>query len=189
MAPNFQSSFIPKEPVTEEVFKKKKAGVFGILAVSLFIFSIIVSVAMYVYKGIVKDDIKNLQSELTIAEGAIDKKAISEMSEFSKKLKIVKSIIQKHQAASNFLDLLASSTVSSVQFTGFNYSSVKEGELSVTLEGRAGSYAAIALQENVLSKNEYLKSVIFSDLNLVEGGLVAFELTMSVDPQISIYSP
>ena len=56
MAQNFQSSFIPKGPITEEVFKKKKAGILGILAVSLFISSIVISVAMYVYKGIIKSD-------------------------------------------------------------------------------------------------------------------------------------
>ena len=50
MAPNFQSSFIPKESVTEEVFKKKKAGILGVLVVSLFIFSIILSAGLYLYQ-------------------------------------------------------------------------------------------------------------------------------------------
>jgi len=54
MASNFQSSFIPKESITEGVFKKKKAGSFGVLAVSLFVLTIIVSIALFVYKSILK---------------------------------------------------------------------------------------------------------------------------------------
>ena len=41
MASNFQSSFIPKGSTTEEVFKNKKTGIAGILAVSLFVVSIV----------------------------------------------------------------------------------------------------------------------------------------------------
>lgn len=189
MSPNFQSSFIPKGPVTEEVFKKKKAGLVGVLVVSLFISSIIISVAMYFYKGIIKSDIQNLELQLTEAEKNIDKKTINEMFQFSKKLNIAKTIIFKHQVMSKFLDSLASSTVSSVQFTGFSYGNLEEGKLLVNLRGKATSYASVALQENIFFQNKYFKSVSFSNLTLAENGLVSFDLAISVDPQISTYSP
>ena len=188
MAPDFQSSFIPKEPMTEEVFKKKKAGMLGVLAVSLFITSIIISAALYAYKGIIKNDIKNLQSQLAEAEKNLDKEAIDEMLQFSKKLDITKSIVSKHQVVSNFLDALASSTVSLVQFTDFSYGNMEADKLVVALRGQAASYAAIALQESVFSKNKYFESVSFSNLTLTDKGSVSFELTISVDPQISVYS-
>ncbi|MEK7117002.1 MAG: hypothetical protein AAB837_02460 [Patescibacteria group bacterium] len=189
MAPNFQSSFIPKEPVTEEVFKKKKAGIFGVLAVSLFISSIVISAAMYVYKGIIKSEIQNLQSQLAESEKNIDKKTIGDMSQFAKKLDIVKSIVYKHQVISNFLSSLASSTVSSVQFTDFAYNNAKEDSLDVTLHGKADSYASIALQENIFSQNKRFKSMLFSNLTLADKGEVSFDLAISVDPQISVYAP
>lgn len=189
MAPNFQSSFIPKGPVTEGVFKKKRAGVAGILAVSLFVTSIVVSGAMYVYKGIVKRDIQNLETELAEAEQNIDKKTINEMTQFGKKLEIARSIVARHQVVSNFLNTLSSSTVSAIQFTDFNYGSIKEGTLSVTLKGKAQSYASIAQQEGIFSKDKYFKSVVFSNLTLAEKGLVSFEVAISVDPQMLVYSP
>lgn len=188
MAPNFQSSFIPKEPITEQVFKTKKAGMLGVLIVSIFIASIVISVALYVYKGIIKGDIQSLQSELAQAEKNIDKKTINEMSQFSKKLSLVKSVVLKHKVLSNFLGTLSSSTVASVRFSDFNYSS-EEGKLAVTLRGKAGSYANIAQQEKIFSGDKYFKSVTFSNLALVEGGLVSFDLAILVDPQISIYTP
>jgi hypothetical protein len=189
MAPNFQSSFIPKESVTEEVFKKKKAGFLGVLVVSLFISSIIISAALYVYKGIMKSDIQNLESQLVEADKNIDKKTINDMSQFSDKLNVAKAIVVKHRAASNFLGFLASSTVSSVQFTDFNYDSSEDGKLNVSLKGEATNYAGVALQENIFSQNKFIKSLTFSNLTLTNKGVVSFDLIVSVDPQISTYSP
>jgi len=189
MAPNFQSSFIPKESVTEEVFKKKNAGMLGILVVSLFVFSIILSAGLYFYKGIIKSDIENLQLQLAEEEKNLDKETISKMSQFSKKLEVVKSIVLKHKVASNFLETLASSTVSSVQFVDLTYSEAKNGDLVVTLSGNATDYASVALQEDVFSKVKYFKSTIFSNLGLGKEGSVSFNLEITVDPKISVYSP
>ena len=189
MASNFQSSFIPKGPITEEVFKKKKTSILDVLAVSLFIISIIASAGMYFYKSIVKKDIQNLESQLALAEKNIDKANINEMAKFGKKLKIVKSIVSKHQVVSNFLATLSSSTVSSVQFTEFGYDGIKNDALSVTLRGKAANYASIALQENVLSQNKYFRSTDFSNLSLSDKGMVSFDLRISVDPKISAYDP
>ena len=189
MAPNFQSSFIPKGPVTEEVFKKKKAGLVGVLVFSLFMFSIIISVAMYVYKGIMKSDIQNLELQLADAEKSIDKKTIGEIALFSKKLSVAKTVVLKHQVISGFLESLASSTVSTVRFSSFSYGSLTEGNLTVNLKGEAANYSSIALQEDVFSKNVYFKSLTFSNLTLAERGFISFDLNISVDPKIALYSP
>jgi hypothetical protein len=190
MAPNFQSSFIPKEPMTEEtVFKKKKAGILGVAVVTLFIISIIGAVGMYVYKGMVNSDIQNLESQLALAEKGIDKKSINDMSNFSKKLDTVNNIITKHQVISGFLNNLSSSTVSSVQFIEFGYGDLKGSSLTVSLKGKANSYSAVALQESIFSKNKYFGSMSFSNLNLTSDGMVSFDLTIIVDQKISEYAP
>lgn len=189
MTTNFQSSFIPKEPITEEVFKKKKAGIFGVLAFSLFITSIVVAGAMFVYKSILQNEIKDLELQLVESEKNIDRKTINDMSQFSKKLEAVKSIVTKHQVMSNFLSLLASSTVSSVHFTNFDYRGLVGREFLISLDGKAQSYANIALQEEILSKDKNFKTITFSDLNLDDKGLVSFSLSVSIDPQILNYIP
>jgi hypothetical protein len=190
MAPNFQSSFIPKDPMTEEkVFKKKKAGIVGVLAVSLFVTSIIGSIGVYVYKGMIKSEIQSLESQLATAEKSIDKKTIGEMTQFGKKLEVVKSLVFKHQVISNFLTALSSSTVSTVQFDSFSYGDTKTDSLSVMLQGKATSYASIVLQERVFSQIKYFKSVTFSNLSLSDKGMVSFNLAISVDPQIAVYAP
>jgi hypothetical protein len=189
MAPNFQSSFIPKNPVTDKVFQKKKTGVVGILVVSLFIISIVASVGLFIYSNMVKSDIQNLESQVADAEKSVDKTTIDQMSQFSKKLTVAKTIVARHQVISSFLETLASSTVSSVQFTSFNYGSLTPGNLTVGLKGKASGYSSVALQENVFSKIKYFKSVTFSDLTLADKGQVSFSVNILVDPQITTYSP
>lgn len=188
MNPNFQSSFIPKEPVSGEVFKKKKAGVFGVLAVSIFITVIVASGGLFAYKTIIKGEIENLQTQIAESEKSIDKKTISEMSQFNKKLAIARLIIVKHQIMTRFLEDLASSTVSSIQFTNFTYGNTINGGLSVNLKGKANSYASIALQENIFSNNKNFKSVSFSGLSLGEKGTVGFDVSILVDPKILNYN-
>ena|SRR3989344_1058458 len=191
MAPNFQSSFIPKGPVDQEVFKNKKTGIAGVLAISLFVISIVVAGGAYFYKGMIKNDIQNLQAQLAEAEKNIDKETINEMTQFGKKLDLVKSIVLKHQVVSNFLNELASSTVVSVNFVDFSYGNpnVSDKNLSIVLRGEATSYAAIALQEDIFLKNKNFNSVLFSNLTLGDKGFISFDLNISVDPQIAIYSP
>src|SRR3989344_3815503 len=188
-AKNFQLSFIPKNPVTERVFQKKKTGMVGLLVVSLFVISIIVSIGLFIYSGIVKSDIQSLGSQIVEAEKNADKESINQMSQFSDKLSAVKIIVNKHRVISNFLNAFASSTVSTVQFTSLNYGNLTGRGLAVNLKGKATGYSSIALQEDVFSHNKNFKSMTFSNLTLAEGGMVSFDLEILVDPQIATYSP
>lgn len=189
MASNFQSSFIPKEPATQQAFKPKKTGFLGFLAVLLFLVSIAGAGGVFFYKSLLKKDVQELESQLAAAEKNIDKETINEMSKFSRKLSTVKSIVFKHRVVSNFIEALASSTVSAVQFTDFSFGDIKDEGLTVNLLGKALNYSSIATQENILYQNEYFKSIDFSNLALGENGLVSFTVKLIVDPQISIYNP
>jgi len=188
MAPNFQSSFIPKESPTANTFAKKDRSLAGMLAVTLFVLSLIGSAGIYFYKGMVRNDISALKAQLSESEKNIDKETIDEMLVFSKKLEVIKEIVYKHRAVSNVLAIIASSTVSTVYFDDFNYSTSPNGGLSVVLHGKALGYAAVALEESILSQEKYFKSTNFANLALSEGGLVSFDLTISVDPEAAVYS-
>ena len=187
MAPNFQSSFIPKEPITQQVFAKKKMGLFGVLSVTFFTLSILSSIGIVVYKNILKNDIKNVQSQLAEAEQTMDKKTIEEMLKFSKKLQLVKSVVDRHTVFSNFLVSLASSTVNSVSFNNLQYGGEQNKDLTVNLDGRAPSYGTVALQEDVFKKNKFWKTVNISDLKLGDDGFVSFSVNLTIDQKISLY--
>src|SRR3989344_3357877 len=189
MAPNFQSSFIPKGPITEEVFQKKKAGPLGLLAVSLCIISVLLAISLFVYKGIVKSHIAVLKTELGDMEAGIDTKTIEEMAAFSGKLTTVKAVISGHRVTSGFLKLLASSTVSTVAWNDFIMNTLSKDGVSVSLKGKANDYSSIALQESVFSKEKRIRSMSFSNLSLSEGGSVSFDLSLVLDPGVISYSP
>lgn len=187
MNPSFQSSFIPKDPITDEVFKKKKTGLLGILAITLFIVSILASGGVFAYKMFLQNEIDNLKNQSKDIEKTVDRETISEMSEFSAKLSLAKSLISKHQIVTNFLSVLSSSTVSTVQFIELNYGSATSKGLAVSMKGKTNSYSSIALQESVFSNIDYFKNVSFSNLNLSDKGEVFFEVSILIDPKILTY--
>lgn len=189
MAQNFQSSFIPKQPAAQEMFKKQKYGIAGTFALLLFVLSLAGAGGLYFYEGLVEREIEDLKSQLTDAEAKIDKEAIAELSNFNSKLKAADTLIDKHTVVSNFLGILASSTVSSVRFTGFDYRFAQDNTLVVSINGEATSYAAVALQEDIFIKEPKISSVKFSNLQLVDGGFVSFDLDMVIDPKVSVYNP
>lgn len=184
----FQSSFIPKGVAGEEGAKNKTTSIAEVLAISVFILTILSSAGLFVYKGMLKSGIENLRIRLSEAGQAIDKDKIKEMSAFSKKMNLISSIVDKHQVISGFISSLASSTVKTVYFNEFSYSFL-QGDLNVSMQGSGDSYGTVALQESLFRKNKYWKDVSFSNLSLEEKGRVGFKVSVSVDPEIVTYAP
>ena len=89
MAPEFKTSFIPKDPsIGRDVFQKKKRSFFGNLIFLILILSIISAVGLNAYKLVLANQISNLETSLTQAYADIDKESLNEMSNFSKKVKV-----------------------------------------------------------------------------------------------------
>ena len=188
MNQGFQSSFIPKGVAGEESAKKKTTSVAEMLAISIFVLTVLASAGLFVYKSMLKSGIEDSRIQLANAGQTIDKVKIEEMSSFSRKMGLINSIVDKHQVISGFISSLASSTIRTVYFNDFDYNIV-QGELNVDMQGSADSYGAVALQEDLFKKNKYWKDVTFSNLNLAEKGRVSFKVSVSVDPEIVTYAP
>jgi hypothetical protein len=71
MAPNFQSSFIPKDSPTQSPLQKKSMGLSGMIGVLALVVSIALAIGLFVYTGILKSNIESLKSELDQAAGSI----------------------------------------------------------------------------------------------------------------------
>src|SRR3989344_1443959 len=164
MNQGFQSSFIPKGVAGEESAKKKTTSVAEMLAISIFVLTVLASAGLFVYKSMLKSGIEDSRIQLVNAGQTIDKVRIEEMSSFSRKMNRINSIVDKHQVISGFISSLASSTIRTVYFNDFDYNIV-QGELNVDMQGSADSYGAVALQEDF------------------------FKVSVSVDPEIVTYAP
>ncbi len=196
MGPNFQSSFIPKGPVTSsEPFQKKKGSIFSTLIVIFFILVLIMTAGLYMYKKMLEGNIESLKSQLVEAEKNIDSKSIKRMYDFSRKLSIARGIVQNHLVASNAIEALSSSTVRSVNWNSFVFDS-DLNTFRMNVKGSAPSYAAVALQENALKNEKSFQSISFSNLTLSEKGSISFDAVITVeagalryDPPISVSVP
>lgn len=189
MSQNFQSSFIPKGPLGESSPDKKKNSFFGFLMFLVFVGSLVSAGGVYFYKSFLKADIENMKIQLVEAGKSIDQKSIDELVDFSDKLSVVRTILLKHQVVSGFMNSLASSTVKTIYFKEFKYDNLTPTSLAISLSGVADSYGAIALQQDILSKNQYWKSVDVTNLKLAQNGGVEFGMDVVIDPKIVAYNP
>src|SRR3989344_4504611 len=194
MGPNaFQSSFIPKGSgggvISESGFPKKKAGIFGTLAITLFILVLLVTAGLFAYNWMLKSGIESLKTELAMTESGIDTKPIDTMFAFSKKLATAREVVMRHRVVSNSLALLSAHTIQNVSFSDFSYQFLPDGQLSIILSGNAPDYASIALQEKELKDLKEIKSTEFSGLTLTDKGRASFKLFMFIDPAFSVYTP
>lgn len=190
MAQNFQSSFIPKNPVTtESVFQKEKPT--GLKAVFKFVFflSILSVFALFGFKYYLGIQINELSQKLAQEESSLDLETINKMAEFGNKLDLVRSLAQKHQTVSGALNLLASSTVSSVYFESMKFGDMNSEGIGIILNGRATSYGMVAMQEGVFNSSNLIKKTSFSNLSLSENGTVSFDASLFIDPRVILFKP
>jgi hypothetical protein len=87
------------------------------------------------------------------------------------------------------MNSLASTTVKTLYFKEFRYDNLTSKSLGIGLSGVADSYGAIALQQDIFSKNEHWKSVEVENLKLAANGDVEFVMNIVVDPKIASYNP
>jgi len=189
MEPKFQTSFIPKKPiVSSQGVAKESINFFMIIAVVIFLGSIVLSAAVYGYKFFLDKNIKDLQSSLVTASGQFDQDFISSVNRLNTRIETSKDLLNKHVSASTIFGFLGSHTLKTVSYTDFTYSLDNDGTIKVVLKGVAQSYGSIALQSEEFGKqNQYIKSPIFSDLNPDQNGNVVFTLTALLDKNLISY--
>lgn len=175
MDSKFSSSFIPKASYGEAGDEKQEFNFFSVVAILLFILSIFVTGGLFFYRMSLKSDNENLKSQLSTAAAAIDIKGINEIMAFEKRIASIKEILQNHVAVSEYFNLLEKNTVSKVQFTDLKYSSLRGRNVEVQMSGKASTFGAIALQEDVFLQDPNTRSVSFNNMRSdKKTGSVAF---------------
>ena len=175
MDTKFRSSFIPKVSFEKEDKGAQSFGLLGALAVLIFIVSLLVTGSSFLYRMMLKSEIDNLKSQVSSALSAIDKESANEIILFDKQLNLVEEVLSKHVTVSNFFEMLEKESVSQVQFTDLNYSAFPGGNIFVNMNGKAKSYAAIALQEDTFLKNLNTVSVNFNGMKIdSKSGTISF---------------
>ena len=92
---------------------------------------------------------------------------------------------------SPIFDALQTNTLKSIQFTHFAYTTptTAGNPITVLMTGKARDYSSIALESDQLATNKNIHNSVFSDLTLDDTtGIVSFDLSFTVDPDLVMYT-
>jgi hypothetical protein len=180
-----ETTFIPKKPFVTETPEPAAAraghGLFNLFATIIFIAALVAATVAYFSKVTFERQVVLMARQLEIARGAFEPGLIAEMQRLDKKLQAASAVLQDHLTLTPLFLELEKNTLKQVQFTDFSYT-FEPTKITVKMTGRAADYRTIALQNDLLAANKYLKNILFSNMVLDEAGRVNFDLNFNVDP-------
>lgn len=185
MDQNFQTSFIPKKPMTAEpVQVARPVGFFVLISVFVLFTVAIATGGLYFYQGVLTKNITNMQTQLDVAKNRFEPSKITELQVLDKRLRASTEILSKHIAISPIFKSLELITMKTVRYNKFTYTlgGDKNSPIKVNMSGVAVGYRSIALQSDLFLKNKSFIDPVFSNLNLDDKGNVTFNLEFTVDP-------
>jgi hypothetical protein len=194
MEQQFQTSFIPKKPLTEEpVAHTRPVSLFTFITTILFFASLVLGGGVYFYKTYLTKQATELEKSLVVARASFEPKLVSDLSRLDKRINTGNELLSTHVTVSPIFELFQDITIQTIRFTKFNYAYLNDSGTAVNvkmsgLSTPAGGYSAIANQSDLLNKNKYIKNAVFSNLTLDDKGNITFDLTFSVDPTFVLYS-
>ena len=186
---SFQTSFIPKKPITPGVpSSKTPRSLFSVIATFLLVFVLVLSLGLFVYKIYLNKQKESYSNSLTSARDSFEQGTIDELDLFNKRTESAKELLNKHVVISPIFKLLQEITIPSVQYTTFEQITDENGFL-VKIEGVARDYRSIALQADMFNSTKGLsfKNVVFSNLVKDKNNNIIFDLKFNVDPALLSY--
>lgn len=189
METKFQTSFIPKQPITEGATIRHSSGgsFFFLISFIVFMVSIATAGAAFFYNQLVDKTIADGNKQLAINENAFDPKTIEELGRLNDRINAADQLLHNHVAVSSFFPELQKSTLKNVTFSNFSYKNSGADKISVNMSGQASSYETIALQSREFT-NPSLRSIfhspLFTGLARDQAGNVNFSFSMFVDPSV-----
>lgn len=184
-----QTSFIPRKAVgRESSIREKPVGIFLIISTFVFVVAILASGFFYLWKFSLNRNITKAGQYLEERKSALEPTTINELLKTDKRLRAAADLLSNHLVASPIFSLLEDQTLKSVRFTRFEYNNEPGKGVTLKLSGEARSYGSVALQADTLNADkQYVKSAVFSNLNLDDKGNVTFDALVALDPDATNY--
>ncbi|MBP6926177.1 MAG: hypothetical protein KBB70_00580 [Candidatus Pacebacteria bacterium] len=198
MDQQFQTSFIPKKPVTEARAPVSRGGAnfFSLAATIIFIIAILLLGGAYFYRMTTIKERDAITADIGAKTKTFDPDFLNEVTTLDKRIRAANEVLAKHTLVSPIFTKLEQLSLKTIQYNKFELSpatTATAAPVNIKMSGRAVNYAAIASQSDVLAgvgstKNTYFINPIFSNLNLDDKARVSFDLTFSVDSDLVSYS-
>lgn len=194
METKFQTSFIPKAPVSNDFVSRRTsgAGFLFIISFIIFIASACIAGGVYFYSKILDERIASGNNEISDNKNIFSPTIVQEYSRLNDRINASYEILKKHIAVSNLFDVLSAVTLKTVRFTNFTYTNGGGDKITISMNGQAKHYESVALQaraftDPTMKYRNAFKSPIFGDINADTQGNVSFNLSTSLDPSVISY--
>ncbi len=190
MDPRFQSSFIPKKPGAMNMGPKRgPINLLSLISTVIFIVIIAGAIAVFFYQNYLNGAIASDKQSLNLTQGEFDPATINQIIRLDSRLNMGSTLLSGHVAVSNLFTALENLTLQTVRFKDFNFITGDQSSITLTMSGEAQSFSDVALQSAAFNSSPYFKNLVTSDLSVEQSGLVAFDMTMTVDPSLVGYEP
>lgn len=187
----FQTSFIPKQPVTESAHRVSGGGG-GVLVLLGFLF-LIISVAgaagVFIWNKTILSNIEKGEFNLQESKKGFDNNTIAVYTKLDNRIDVADGLLKKHVKASALFPKIGMNTLQTVRYSNFTYAYTGFGNVAITMGGEASDYESMALQAKQFTSAEAsdaFKSPIFSSFSKVKDKVV-FTFTSGIDPYVVDY--
>lgn len=155
------------------------------LGVALLIVSLLASAAAFGYtyylKGVRAEKIEALKAE----QSKVSDTTVEGFIRLRNRLSVAQDILNSHVMTSQLFDELELRTLADVRFSGFDYVTDPDGSITITMDGTARTFNALAAQSAVFAEEgSRIRRAIFSDISTDDKTGVSFSLTAIVDPAL-----
>ncbi len=189
MDPQVSTSFIPKKPLVPARARGSASGLVLLLAILIFIGSVVAGGGVFAYDRYLKSTIASKQHSLELAQAAYEPGVIESLIRLDSRLGESKRLLGKHLAPSAIFMFLSTQTLERVQLTSFDYVVDESGAATLELVGVADTFSALALQSDQFGTSNVLRNVIFSNILISPTtGKVSFAVHADVDPSLLLYT-
>jgi len=207
MDTKFQTSFIPKKPITSVASMQNNqsdssGGLFMLFAFIVFILSIAGAVFTYFLSAKLVATQQQYQTTLKTNEGEFNPPLIQTLQRANDKITIAKGLLNAHLAPEGVFDIIAKLIAQQTTFTSLSYSAPVNGSaagsgggfVQLSMSGISTGYPAIAFQSDVFGQsvkygnNIELKNPVLSGLSANALGQVQFSFSTGLDSSYLLYS-
>lgn len=150
----------PVEVISPLAYRNRSNSKFGVyfqgVVFLIFGLTILVTIGLFVYKGILSARINGKADELAAAQQGMEKLNLEELQNFSNKLKVVNRVMGEHASVNTAFKILQKSIHNPVTYTKFNLTKNKsKAGYSLSFSGETSSYDLLYQQIEALKSKKF----------------------------------
>lgn len=195
MDSRFQTTFVPKKPITPSTLQSggppRRAiaanGIIPTIAGLLVVLTLASAIGVFLYGQFLTRRLVSMSKSLEAVRESIDSPLIAQLKRVDRRIETAKEVLDRHTKQSPLFSVLEASTLRNIMFENFKYTTESANGASLTMSGKARGFDTIALQADLLSESADILSPVFSDFARPEGELVSFMFSANINPQLLAY--